>query len=262
MLVEQARQIAAEGGREIVLSGVNIGDFGKSTNETFLQLIQALDEVEGIDRYRISSIEPDLLTEEVIRFVASSKHFAPHFHIPLQAGNDELLKLMHRRYDCALFKSRIQLIRQLMPDAFIGVDVITGSRGETQALFNDAYCFIDKLDITQLHVFSYSERPGTKALSIGHRVSSEEKKERHQALQQLSDRKWKTFYESRIGKIGHVLFEHATTRGLMHGFSENYVRIEMPYKKEWINQIVPIRLGRFNLEESALNGEAVKPDDL
>ena len=202
MLVSEARQIAAEGGHEIVLSGVNIGDFGKTTGETFLQLIQALDEVEGIDRFRISSIEPDLLTEEVIRFVSKSKRFAPHFHIPLQAGSDTLLKLMHRRYDCALFASKIKLIRQLMPDAFIGVDVIVGSRGETPALFEEAYRFIEQLEVTQLHVFSYSERPGTQALAIGYIVSPEDKKMRHERLQLLSDTKWKTFYKNHES-LGH-----------------------------------------------------------
>jgi len=253
-LVDQAGIIASEGGKEIVLTGVNIGDFGKSTGESFLELLKALDEVQGIERYRISSIEPNLLTEDIIRFVAKSRHFAPHFHIPLQAGDDELLSLMHRRYDCALFKSRIDFIRREIPDAFIGVDVIAGSRGETPELFENTYRFIEGLDISQLHVFSYSERPGTQALSIGYVVKPSDKKERHYRLQQLSDAKWKSFYERYIGKTVHVLFEHTFSDGLMHGFSENYIRVEVPYRKEWINQVIPVQLGSFNMDATALNG--------
>lgn len=173
-LVEQARQAAAEGGKEIVLTGVNIGDFGKSTGETFFDLVKALDDVEGIERYRISSIEPNLLTDEIIEFVSRSKRFMPHFHIPLQSGSDEVLKLMRRRYDTALFASKVKRIKEVMPDAFIGVDVIVGTRGETEEYFEQAYRFIQSLDVTQLHVFSYSERPGTQALKIEHVVSSEE----------------------------------------------------------------------------------------
>lgn len=177
-MVEQAKQAAAEGGKEIVITGVNIGDFGKSTGETFFDLVKALDEVEGIERYRISSIEPNLLTDEIIDFVAHSKRFMPHFHIPLQSGSDEVLKLMRRRYDTALFAHRIAEIKRLMPDAFIGVDVIVGTRGETTELFEQAYQFISSLDVTQLHVFSYSERPGTQALKIDYVVSPEEKHRR------------------------------------------------------------------------------------
>ena len=191
-LVAQAREVAAEGGKEIVLTGVNIGDFGKSTGETFFDLIRALDEVEGIERYRISSIEPNLLTDEIIDFVASSKRFMPHFHIPLQSGCDEVLKLMRRRYDTALFAHKIQRIKELMPDAFIGVDVIVGTRGETPEYFEQAYEFIRGLDITQLHVFSYSERPGTQALKIDYVVPAEEKHRRSQRLLALSDEKTKS----------------------------------------------------------------------
>jgi len=257
LLVEQARQIASEGGLEIVLSGVNIGDFGKTTGETFLDLLKALDGVKGIERFRISSVEPNLLTEEIVHFVAHSQRFMPHFHIPLQAGSDTLLKLMHRRYDCALFDSRIRFIKELMPDAFIGVDVIAGSRGETTALFEEAYQFIEQLDVTQLHVFSYSERPGTSALSIEHSVTSSDKKLRHERLQSLSDAKWKVFYTKQAGKTENVLFEHTTSEGNMHGFTSNYIRVEMPYKKEWVNRIVPVRLGTFNQDGTALVGEAV-----
>ena len=182
------------------MSGVNIGDFGKSTGETFIDLIRALDEVEGIDRYRISSIEPNLLTDEVIDFVAKSKRFAPHFHIPLQAGSDALLELMHRRYDTALFASRVNRIKREMPHAFIGVDVIVGSRGETAEQFEEAFAFLEKLDISQLHVFSYSERPGTQALKIEHIVSPVDKKARHVRLQKLSDDKWKAFLPKKYRK--------------------------------------------------------------
>lgn len=163
-IVEQARQAAAEGGKEIVITGVNIGDFGKTTGESFFDLVKALDQVAGIERYRISSIEPNLLTDEIIEYVSRSRAFMPHFHIPLQSGSDDVLKLMRRRYDTALFASKIRKIREIMPNAFIGVDVIVGTRGETEEYFEDAYHFIEGLDVTQLHVFTYSERPGTQAL--------------------------------------------------------------------------------------------------
>lgn len=251
-LVEQARQVAAEGGKEIVLTGVNIGDFGKSTGERFFDLICALDEVEGVDRYRISSIEPDLLTDAVIDFVATSKRFAPHFHIPLQAGSDDLLRLMHRQYDTALFASRIERIRAKMPHAFIGVDVIVGSRGETQERFDEARTFIEKLDITQLHIFSYSERPGTQALKIEHIVSPSDKKIRHGLLQKISEEKWTAFYKAQQGEVVNVLFEHTKTEGYMHGFSENYIRVEVPFEKNWVNQTISVRLGNFNADGSAL----------
>ncbi|MCE5174780.1 MAG: tRNA (N(6)-L-threonylcarbamoyladenosine(37)-C(2))-methylthiotransferase MtaB [Bacteroidales bacterium] len=254
-LVDQAKEVAAEGGKEIVLSGVNIGDFGKSTGETFIDLIRALDEVEGIDRYRISSIEPNLLTDEVIAFVAASKRFAPHFHIPLQAGSDELLKLMHRRYDTSLFAAKIDLIKRVIPHAFIGVDVIVGSRGETPERFEEAFVFLEKLDISQLHIFSYSERPGTQALKIDYIVSPAAKKARHERLQKLSDAKWKAFYQKHVGYEGKVLFEHTKTEGKMHGFSENYIRVEVPYQKNWVNQTISVRLSDFNTEGTALKGE-------
>lgn len=254
MLVEQVKKIASEGGNEVVLTGVNIGDFGKTTGESFLDLIKALDEIVEIDRFRISSIEPNLLTKDIIDFVKKSRAFAPHFHIPLQAGNDTLLNLMHRRYNTALFKSRIEYIKKNLPNAFIGVDVIVGSRGETNEMFENAFEFIKSLDISQLHVFSYSERPGTQALKIEHEVKPYEKKERHIILQQLSDEKWNKFYKSHIGKKVTVLFEHTVTDGMMHGFSENYIRVEVPYKKEWINEIINIKLGNFNDDKSALKG--------
>lgn len=253
-LVAQAREVAAEGGKEIVLTGVNIGDFGKSTGETFFDLIRALDEVEGIERYRISSIEPNLLTDEIIDFVASSKRFMPHFHIPLQSGCDEVLKLMRRRYDTALFAHKIQRIKELMPDAFIGVDVIVGTRGETPEYFEQAYEFIRGLDITQLHVFSYSERPGTQALKIDYVVPAEEKHRRSQRLLALSDEKTKSFYMRYIGKEAKVLMEHSRPGTKMHGFTDNYIRVELENDDRLDNQIVDVRLGEFNEETVALQG--------
>lgn len=251
-LVEQARQVAAEGGKEIVLTGVNIGDFGKSTGETFFDLVKSLDEVEGIERYRISSIEPNLLTDEVIDFVAQSRAFMPHFHIPLQSGCDEVLKLMRRRYDTALFANKIKKIKEVMPHAFIGVDVIVGTRGETEAYFEKAYQFIESLDVTQLHVFSYSERPGTQALKIDYVVSPEEKHKRSQRLLALSNEKTKNFYRQFIGKEAKVLMEKSKSGMPMHGFTDNYIRIETEHNDELDNCLVTVRLGDFNEDGTAL----------
>lgn len=251
-LVEQARQVAAEGGKEIVLTGVNIGDFGKSTGETFFDLVKSLDEVEGIERYRISSIEPNLLTDEIIDFVAQSRAFMPHFHIPLQSGCDEVLKLMRRRYDTALFANKIKKIKEVMPHAFIGVDVIVGTRGETEAYFEKAYQFIESLDVTQLHVFSYSERPGTQALKIDYVVSPEEKHKRSQRLLALSDEKTKNFYRQFIGKEAKVLMEKSKAGVPMHGFTDNYIRIETEHNDELDNCLVTVRLGDFNEDGTAL----------
>lgn len=254
-MVDMACQIAAEGGHEIVLTGVNIGDYGKTTGESFIDLLKALDEVEGIERFRISSIEPNLLTHEIIDFVVSSKKIAPHFHIPLQSGCDELLSLMQRKYNTALFRDRIEYIKSKLPHAFIGIDVIVGSRGETQELFEKEFEFINSLDFSQLHIFSYSERPGTKALSIDHVVSSHDKKLRHIKLQDLSDRKWNDFYNRFTGTTSHVLFEHSVSDGLMHGFTDNYIRVEALYDKDLINKIVKVKLGGFNTDRSALKSE-------
>lgn len=251
-LVEQARQVAAEGGKEIVLTGVNIGDFGKSTGETFFDLVKSLDEVEGIERYRISSIEPNLLTDEIIDFVAQSRAFMPHFHIPLQSGCDEVLKLMRRRYDTALFANKIKKIKEVMPHAFIGVDVIVGTRGETEAYFEKAYRFIESLDVTQLHVFSYSERPGTQALKIDYVVSPEEKHKRSQRLLALSDEKTKNFYRQFIGKEAKVLMEKSKADVPIHGFTDNYIRIETEHNDELDNCLVTVRLGDFNEDGTAL----------
>lgn len=256
-IVKQAEEVAAEGGKEIVITGVNTGDFGKSTGENFFDLVKALDEVEGIERYRISSIEPNLLTDEIIEFVSKSKRFMPHFHIPLQSGCDEVLKLMRRRYDTALFAEKIQKIKSLMPDAFIGVDVIVGTRGETEEYFEKAYQFIKGLDVTQLHVFSYSERPGTQALKIDHVVSPDEKHERSQRLLAISDEKTKAFYRKHIGREMKVLMEHSKEGVPMHGFTDNYIRVELNRDNELDNRIITVRLEGFNEDETSLVGTIV-----
>lgn len=256
-LVAQARQAAAEGGKEIVLTGVNIGDFGKTTGETFFDLVKALDQVEGIERFRISSIEPNLLTDEIIEYVAHSRAFMPHFHIPLQSGCDEVLKLMRRRYDTALFASKIRKIKELMPDAFIGVDVIVGTRGETPEYFEKAYEFIRGLDVTQLHVFSYSERPGTQALKIDYVVPAEEKHQRSQRLLALSDEKTKAFYARHIGQEANVLMEKSKAGMPMHGFTENYIRVELEHDDSLDNHLFQVRMGEFNEDGTALKGELV-----
>jgi threonylcarbamoyladenosine tRNA methylthiotransferase MtaB len=252
-MVEQAKEVAAKGGKEIVLTGVNIGDFGKSTGETFIDLIKALDEVDGIDRYRISSIEPNLITDEAIEFVARSKRFAPHFHIPLQSGSDDVLKLMRRRYDTALFRHKIEKIKSILPDAFIGVDVIVGTRGETDEFFEDARRFIDSLDITQLHVFSYSERPGTQALNIDYVVDPKVKHSRSQQLLDISDKKLHKFYEDHIGREAKVLFEHTKKGGMMHGFTENYIKVEATFDESLVNETRSVRLEGWNEDKTALN---------
>ena len=254
-LVAQARQAAAEGGKEIVITGVNIGDFGKTTGETFFDLVKALDQVEGIERYRISSIEPNLLTDEIIEYVARSRAFMPHFHIPLQSGCDEVLKLMRRRYDTELFASKVKKIKELMPDAFIGVDVIVGTRGETEEYFEKAYEFIKQLDVTQLHVFSYSERPGTQALKIDYVVSPEQKHERSQRLLALSEEKTKAFYARHIGKEATVLMEKSKPGVPMHGFTDNYIRVELSHDDELDNHLVRVKMGDFNEEGNSLKGE-------
>lgn len=256
-LVQQARDAAAEGGKEIVITGVNIGDFGKTTGESFVSLVRALDAVEGIERYRISSIEPNLITDEIIEYMAHSRSFMPHLHIPLQAGSDEVLKLMHRRYDTAFFARKIEAVRRLLPNAFIGVDVIVGTRGETEELFDKAYNFIKNLDISQLHVFSYSERPGTQALKIDGAVSPAEKHRRSHLLIELSEQKRKAFYARHIGTEAIVLFEKPRAGMPIAGFTENYIRVECEYNKDWVNRLIKVRLGGFNDDESALTVQEI-----
>ena len=259
-LAEQARQVVSEGGREIVLTGVNIGDFGRTTGESFLDLVRTLDSIEGIERYRISSLEPDLISEELIEFCAGSRAFMPHFHIPLQSGSDEVLRLMRRHYDTKLFADKIYKIKELMPDAFIGVDVMVGCRGETPECFEETYRLLESLPVTQLHVFPYSERPGTAALKIPYVVSDQDKHLRSQRLIELSNRKTEEFYTLYINKEVDVLFEKASRGKAMHGFTPNYVRVELPARMasdEYDNKIVRVRLGGFNHDKSALRVEAL-----
>lgn len=257
-LVAQAREAAEESRREgmaaeVVLTGVNIGDFGRTTGERFIDLIRDLDAVEGIDRYRISSLEPDLLDDEVIDFVAQSRAFMPHFHVPLQSGSDEVLRLMHRRYDTALFRQKVLRIKQLMPHAFIGVDVMVGTRGERPQLFEETYTFLDSLPVSQLHVFSYSERPGTRALQIPLVVSPQEKHERAQRLIALSAQKTRDFYASFVGTERPVLLEHAPEGArLMHGFTDNYIRVALPNTPALGGQLRLLRLGLLNRTGDAL----------
>ena len=259
-LVNQAEETALEGGKEIVLTGVNIGDFGKTTGEKFIDLVKALDKVEGIRRYRISSLEPDLLTDELIAYCAESRAFMPHFHIPLQSGSDTVLKLMHRHYDAQLFADKIHRIKELMPDAFIGVDVMVGCRGETPECFEETYRFLEDLDVTQLHVFPYSERPGTSALSIPYVVSGKDKKLRSKRLLELSDRKTEAFYRRYIGQEAEVLFEKAPRGRAMHGFTRNYIRVELPAAladPSLDNELVRVRLGELTADKQALKVELI-----
>lgn len=243
-LVAMAKDVVAKGGKEIVLTGVNIGDFGRTTGENFFDLCKALDEVEGVERYRIGSIEPNLITDEMIEWIArESKRFAPHFHIPLQAGSDEVLKLMRRRYDTSLFRHKIEKIKQIMPDAFIGVDVMAGMRGETAELFQKSYDFLESLPVSQLHPFTYSERNGTKALEIKPIVPMPERHERTARLVALSEKKLAEFYTSQMGKTRKVLWEQPPKGKPMHGFTENYVRVEHPYVEQWINECREVVLG-------------------
>ena len=254
-LVAQAEEAAREGGKEVVLTGVNIGDFGKTTGEKFMDLVKALDGVEGISRYRISSLEPDLLSDELVAFCAESRAFMPHFHIPLQSGSDTVLKLMHRHYDTQLFADKIHRVKALMPDAFIGVDVMVGCRGETPECFEETFDFLSGLDVTQLHVFPYSERPGTSALKIPYTVSDQDKKLRSKRLLTLSDEKTEAFYRRYIGQESEVLFEKAPRGRAMHGFTKNYIRVELPAKDAdpaLDNQLVKVRLGELTADKQAL----------
>ena len=260
-LVAQAEEAAREGGKEIVLTGVNIGDFGKTTGEKFIDLVKALDGVEGVQRYRISSLEPDLLSDELIDYCAQSRAFMPHYHIPLQSGSDTVLKLMHRHYDRQLFADKIRHIKAVMPDAFIGVDVMVGCRGETPECFEETYDLLSGLDVTQLHVFPYSERPGTLALDIPYRVGEKDKKERSRRLLELSDQKTHAFYERHIGQEAEVLFEKSTEGRAMHGFTKNYVRVELSPAEandEYDNQLIKCTLGDFNYRKTALKVEKMR----
>ncbi len=250
--IDLAKRAAADGAKEIVLTGVNIGDFGRHQGETLLGLVEALENVEGVQRYRISSIEPNLLTDDIIRHSAASAKFMPHFHIPLQSGSDAMLKLMRRRYDTALYAAKIQTIKSLIPDAFIGVDVIVGVNGETPELFEETRAFIQSIDVTQLHVFTYSERPGTRALDIKPVVPITERHRRNAILHEISEQKRVDFYRAYQGAQATVLVESSVRDGFHVGFTENYIRVELPAAPDEVNTIVPVRLGELTADGLAL----------
>lgn len=241
-ILNVVKRLSEKGIKEIILTGVNTGDFGNK-NESFLDLLKILEDTAYVERFRISSIEPNLLSDEIIGFVSASEHFMPHFHIPLQAGNDEVLKLMKRRYERRVFEEKVLKIRSLMPDAFIGVDMIAGMRGETEARFEDGYRFIENLPVSQLHVFPYSERAGTKAIDIPHTVEDAEKKRRVEYLLELSERKKDAFYAKYRGDIRPVLFESSETDGEIFGFTDNYIRVAAAFNPACINRICRVKLG-------------------
>ncbi|MDR0812236.1 MAG: tRNA (N(6)-L-threonylcarbamoyladenosine(37)-C(2))-methylthiotransferase MtaB, partial [Paludibacter sp.] len=254
----EAKRAVASGAKEIVLTGVNIGDFGKRNGETFLELLRQLNDTEDNIRFRISSIEPNLLTDEIIEFVATSKKFMPHFHIPLQSGSNDVLLLMKRKYKRELFEHKILKIKELMPDAFIGADVIVGVRGETAEFFEDSYSFINSLDVSQLHVFTYSEREGTKMLDIQDVVPIKERKRRSDMLHLLSEKKTLAFYEKMFGKTLPVLWESKRAGDAMFGFTNNYVRVERPFCKTLVNTVQNVKITGWNEEKTAVTGEVVQ----
>ncbi len=245
-VVRNAQVLVEEGFKEIIITGVNSGDFGYETDEDFFQLLQALDKVDGIERLRVSSIEPNLLHEEIIHFASESTKLQPHFHIPLQSGSDEMLKIMRRRYRSDLYQGRVELIKKLMPDTCIGVDVITGHPGETEDLFQESFDFIDSLDVSYLHVFTYSERPNTYALSLSPVIPKQERKKRTHLLRRLSAKKRFHFDAQFEGQTRPVLFEEAEKDGLMFGWSDNYVRIALPFNPRLVNTIQEVRFGSYS----------------
>ncbi len=240
--IAEAREIVAKGTMEIILTGVNIGDFGKSTGEAFIDLLRQLDQIENLHRIRISSVEPNLLTDEIIEFAARSKRIMPHFHLPLQSGSNDVLALMKRKYKREVFESRVAKIRKEIPNAFIGVDVIAGTNGETNDFFRDSYRFIADLDVSQLHAFPYSERPGTKALEIKPAVPVNERKQRTQRLISLSDRKTEDFYRRNLCAVHEVLFEETKDKKSISGFTDNYIRVETDYHEGMENRIIQVKL--------------------
>ena len=242
-LVCEEQRALQEGAKEIILTGVNIGDFGRSTGEAFIDLLRALDDQQGNYRIRISSCEPNLLSDEIIDMVAHSRHFAPHFHLPLQSGSNEVLKIMKRRYTRELFQERVNHIKRVMPNAFIGVDCMVGVRGETDKYFEDYVQFISQLPVSQLHVFTYSERANTRMLDMDLSIVPPlERDRRSQVLHQISDQKLQTFYSSQRGHTATVLWESKNNKGIMYGFTENYVKVSCPYDKKKINQFEQILL--------------------
>ena len=247
-IVEEAKEIAAAGQKEIVITGINTGDFGRTTGEKFIDLLRALNDVEGIERYRISSIEPNLITDEIIEFCASSPKFVPHFHIPLQSGSTHILGLMRRRYTAERYRERIAKIRELMPDAFLGVDVIVGFPGEGEQEFMETYRLLEEVGASFLHIFPFSERPGTPAVEMPNKVQSRISTERVSRLEELSDRLHKSFAEKYLGSVREVLFESTDRNGLMYGYTDNYLRVSAPYDTALINNICAVRLLDFDAE--------------
>lgn len=245
--VKMAQDVIALGAREIVLTGVNTGEFGKRNKEKFIDLLKELDNLNEEVRFRISSVEPNLMTEEIVQFIAESKRFMPHFHIPLQSGSNEVLKLMRRKYTKEDFAEKVAIIRQHLPDAFIGVDTIVGVRGETDALFEESVEFLQNLDFSQLHVFTYSERSGTKMLEIEHNVTLKERKRRSDLLHKISDEKTKAFYEKQLGNQARVLWENKRDGDTMYGFTGNYVRLKRPYDKSLINTFETVVISKDNV---------------
>ena len=245
-VINEARNVAEQGINEIILTGVNIGDFGHSTGETFLGLIKALDDIDTIGRIRIGSVEPNLLSDEIITFMAESKRIAPHFHIPLQSGTDEVLQLMKRRYSTNLFAQRVSKIREYLPQAFIGVDLIAGMNGETEELFEKTFQYIDNLDISELHVFPYSERKNTQALKIAGVVAVEERRQRAQNLIKLSEKKQKSFYQRNIGREETVLFENGKTNFCIQGWTSNYIKAETDFNPDLLNKFKKVKLCGIN----------------
>ena len=252
--VAEARQIAAAGQKEIVITGVNTGDFGRTTGEKFIDLLRALDAVEGIERYRISSIEPNLLTDDIVEFCAASPKFQHHFHIPLQSGSDRILGLMRRRYTTARFAGRIEAVRRLMPDAFIGIDVIVGFPGETEADFGETYAFLERTAPAFLHIFPFSERPGTPAVALPGKVQPAVAARRGAELEALCERLHGTFCAKAVGTEDRVLFESTRRGGMMFGFTGNYRRVKAPYDRARVNTVCRVRLGAMD-ESHDLAGE-------
>ncbi|MCQ2203016.1 MAG: tRNA (N(6)-L-threonylcarbamoyladenosine(37)-C(2))-methylthiotransferase MtaB [Bacteroidales bacterium] len=255
--IAEARCAAQHGAKEIILTGVNIGDFGHRNGESFLQLVEALEGVSGVERYRISSIEPNLLTEDIIRHVSQSSKFMPHFHVPLQSGSDAVLQLMRRRYDKAFFADKIACIKHYMPHAFIGIDVIVGVNGETEECFNESHKFIESIDFSQLHVFTYSERPNTMALKIKPVVPIPERHRRNAVLHDLSEERRIAFYKNFIGSEATILVESSEKEGKMSGFTENYLKVEIPSHPELTNTIQRVRLDMLTLDKQAIVGTLI-----
>ena len=255
-IVEEAREIVAAGQKEIVITGINTGDFGRTTGEKFIDLLRALDEVEGVERYRISSIEPNLITDEIIEFCAKSPKFMPHFHIPLQSGSTHILGLMRRRYTADRYRERIAKIRELMPDTFLGVDVIVGFPGESEEHFMETYHLLEEVGASFLHIFPFSERPGTPAVEMPNKVQSRISTERVARLEELSDRLHKEFASKYLGTEREVLFESTDHSGMMYGYTDNYLRVSAPYDTALINNICRVRLNAFD-ENGNISSEIV-----